>query len=64
MTVSRVFMQDGYADRPTTPRGVLEHEIARLKMLSWADPGDRELREEIERLEAELRALDRGRGAT
>ena len=30
----------------------------RLKMLSWADPADRELREEIERLEAELRALD------
>jgi uncharacterized small protein (DUF1192 family) len=29
-----------------------------LKMLSWADPADRELREEIERLEAELRALD------
>jgi hypothetical protein len=64
MTVSRVFLCDGYADRPTTPRGVLEHEIERLKVLSWADPADHELRQEIERLEAELRALDRGRGAT
>jgi hypothetical protein len=53
-------MTDGYGDKPRTPRGHLEHEIERLKMLSWADPGDKDLRQEIVRLEAELRALDRG----
>jgi hypothetical protein len=58
--VTRVLMTDGYRDQPTTPRGQLEYEIARLKMLSWADPGDRELRQEIERLEAELRRMDGG----
>ena len=56
--MTRLFMTDGYTDKPTTPRGQLEHEIERLKMLSWADPGDRELRQEIERLQAELRRLD------
>jgi uncharacterized small protein (DUF1192 family) len=60
MTVSRVFMQDGYADRPTSPRALLARAIERLKVQMWADPGDRELRAEIERLEAELRAFDRG----
>jgi hypothetical protein len=55
-----MFLCDGYRDRPTTPRGQREHEIERLKMLSWADPSDRELRQEIERLQAEVRALDKG----
>ena len=27
-------------DKPTSPRGQIEHEIERLQMLSWADPGD------------------------
>jgi hypothetical protein len=80
--VTRVFLCDGYRDRPTTRRGELEAkvfqffalgrnlfprgtssfwlEIERLKMLSWADPADRELREMIEKLVAELRALDGG----
>jgi hypothetical protein len=52
------FFCDGYTDKPRTRRGVLEHEIERLKMLSWADPADKELREEIERLQQELRRLD------
>jgi hypothetical protein len=55
-----MFLCDGYTDRPTTKRGELELEIERLKMLSWADPADRELREMIEKLVAELRALDGG----
>jgi uncharacterized small protein (DUF1192 family) len=63
MTVSRVFMQDGYADRPTSPRAALVHEIERLKVQMWADPADKELRDEIERLQQELRALDRGGAA-
>jgi hypothetical protein len=58
--VIRVFITDGYRDQPRTPRGQLEHEIVRLKMLSWADPGDRDLKAEIERLQSELRALDGG----
>jgi len=37
-----MFFCDGYADVPTTQRERLEHEIKRLKMMSWADPGDRE----------------------
>jgi hypothetical protein len=54
---------DGYRDKPTTPRAVLEFEIERLKMQSWADPGDAELRMQIEKLEAELAALNRGGAA-
>lgn len=56
--MTRVFVCDAYAGKPRTRRGVLEHEIERLKMLSRADSGDRELREEIARLEAERRRLD------
>jgi uncharacterized small protein (DUF1192 family) len=63
VTSTSVFLMDGYADRPMSPRAALELEIARLKVQMWADPGDKELREEVERLEAELRALERGRGA-
>jgi hypothetical protein len=57
-TVSRVFLHDGYTDKPIGSRAKLEHEIERLKMLHWADPGDRELREQIERLQHELRVLN------
>ncbi len=58
----RMFFTDDYADRPTSPRAALEHEIERLKVQMWADLGGRELREEIARLEAELRRLDCGGG--
>lgn len=60
MTV--IAFTDGYRDLPprNNPRAVLEHELRRLKVLHWADPGDIELLERIVRLEAELHALDRG----
>ena len=60
MTTKSVFLCDGYADVPTDARAVLEERIRQLKFASWADPGDRELRQEIERLQDELRALDGG----
>jgi hypothetical protein len=56
-----VFM-NAYTDKPTAPRAALEFEIERLKMQSWADPGDAELRQQIERLEAELAVLNRNGG--
>ena len=64
MTASRVFMQDGYADKPPTgTREALVAERNRVRMLTWQDPADKELKSELERLEAELRALDaRSRG--
>ena len=60
MTVLAFF--DGYRDKPTTLRGELEQRIRQLKCASWADPGDAELRAQIEKLEAELAALNRGNG--
>ena len=48
------FITDAYTDRPTTPRAVIEHEIKRLKVQHWADPGDSDLRARIAELEAEL----------
>jgi hypothetical protein len=54
---------DGYRDKPTTRRGELEERIRQLKCASWADPGDGELRVQIEQLEAELAALNRGNGS-
>jgi hypothetical protein len=56
------FFTDGYADKPTTPRGVLEYELRRLKALHWADPGDNELPMRIAALEAELAVLNRNGG--
>jgi hypothetical protein len=40
-----LFLTDGYRDLPprNNPRAVLEHELRRLKVLHWADPGDDEL---------------------
>jgi hypothetical protein len=55
-----MFFTDGYRDKPTTLRGELEERIRQLKCASWADPGDDELRAQIEKLEAELAALNRG----
>jgi hypothetical protein len=49
---------DAYADKPQGARAVLVERIRCLRMQSWADPGDRELREEIERAEEELRRFD------
>jgi hypothetical protein len=55
--VTRLFTTDAYRDRPRTPRGQLEHEIRRLRLMLWSEP---ENKAEIEALiaEAELRALD------
>ena len=30
--MTAMFFRDGYTDRPTTPRAVLEHELRRLKV--------------------------------
>jgi hypothetical protein len=49
---------DAYADKPTTPRDVLVERLRCLRMQSWADPGDTELRAEIEQAEDELRRFD------
>jgi hypothetical protein len=59
MTV--INFMDGYCDvpRPGTCEALLQ-ERNRVRMLTWQDPADRELREELERLEAELAVLDRG----
>jgi hypothetical protein len=46
-----------------TARDKLEHEIRRLKVQMWSDPADQELRTEIQRLEAELRAALDGNGS-
>jgi hypothetical protein len=35
-------------------------ERNRVRMLTWQDPADKELKGELERLESELAALDRG----
>jgi hypothetical protein len=64
MTVTRVLLTDGYTDRPPAgSRAALVEKRNRVRMLFWSDPGDKELREELERLEEELRALDQGGGA-
>jgi hypothetical protein len=60
---SVISFRDGYADKPTAPRAALEFEIERLRVLSWADPGDAELRAQIEQLKAKLHALDHGKGS-
>lgn len=57
-----VFFKDAYTTQAVTPRDKLIAEITRLRMLSWADPADRSITEEIERLKAELLALDLAAG--
>jgi hypothetical protein len=61
-----MFFTDGYRDLPpqNNPRAVLTHELHRVKMMSWADPGDAELRQMIAELEAQLRAFDSKGGAS
>jgi len=58
----RTFFRDAYTDITATKRRRLVEEVRRLKMLSWADPGDTDLREMIAQTEAALRAHD-ARGA-
>lgn len=61
MKLTHVFLNDGYADKPPAgSRAALVEERNRIRMLCWADPGDAELKAELERLEEEIRALDRG----
>jgi hypothetical protein len=56
--MTAIFIRDAYADVPTTQRGRMTEELRRLKVQSWADPGDADLRERIAALEAELAAFD------
>jgi len=63
MTVTAHTFNDGYDDRPKTERAKLSFEIGRLSALHWADPGDRELKEALERAEEALRAFDRAHAA-
>jgi hypothetical protein len=50
---------DGYADQPRPgSRAELEEQVKRLKMQSWATPGDSDLREALEQAQAELAAYD------
>jgi hypothetical protein len=58
--ITSMFLHDAYTDRPKGARAELEHEIERLRVMSWADPADRELRQEVERLQAELARLNGG----
>ena len=56
----KMFFTDGYSDRPAPgTREALVQERNRIRMLTWADPGDAELKAELEKLEQQLRALDR-----
>ena len=58
--MTRLFFTDAYANRPPAgTRAALVEERNRVRMLFWADPGDKALREELERLQTELRRLDR-----
>ena len=58
--MTAITFKDAYIDKPAPgTRAALVQERARVRMLTWQDPSDRELRAELERLEAELRALDR-----
>jgi hypothetical protein len=54
-----MFFRDAYTDKPATKRGALVERIRRLKVASWADPGDKELRSEIEQAESELCTYDK-----
>jgi hypothetical protein len=51
----------GYAVQPKTRRAEIEAEIYRLQARRWSDADERhEIEQEIERLKAELAALERG----
>src|SRR5262245_22726687 len=49
--IRNVAVTDGYADTPATHRTKLEEHIRRLKVASWADPGHKDLRVQIEQAE-------------
>jgi hypothetical protein len=55
-----MFFRDALPPRLERERRELVETINRLRAQHWADPGDRELREQLEQLQAELRALDGG----
>lgn len=54
----RFTFTDAYTDKPTRPRDVLVERLRCLRMQHWADPGDAELKLEVERAEDELKQLD------
>jgi len=55
-----VFLCDGYSDKPAPgTRAALVAERNRIRMLTWQDPADQDLKEELARLEKELRAFGR-----
>jgi len=61
VVTSTVFLCDGYGDKPAPgTRAALVAERNRVRMLCWQDPGDKELKAELEKLEEQLRALDKG----
>jgi len=58
--MTHVFLTDGYTTKPARgTRAELVAERNRVRMLTWQDPADKELKNELERLEAELREFDR-----
>jgi len=61
-TRTEVFLCDGYTDRPAPgTRAALVAERNRIRMLTWQDPADKDLKEELERLEQLLRDFDRNK---
>jgi hypothetical protein len=60
--MTRINIHDAYHDVPRTRRDVLVERIRQLKAQGWSDPGDADLKELLEKAEAELAALD-ARGA-
>jgi hypothetical protein len=55
-----MFFCDAYDDKfPAGSREALVQERNRIRMLTWQDPADKDLKAELERLEQELRELDR-----
>lgn len=59
---SPITFLDSYTAQPSTRRERLIEEVRRLKMLSWADPSDRDLKEQIADAERELLELDLQQG--
>lgn len=53
-----VTFRDAYTDKPQGARAVLVERLRCLRVQLWSDPGDRELRAEIERCELELQQRD------
>jgi hypothetical protein len=51
--------RDAYDTRPRSERDQLAFEVGRLKALTWASPGDDDLRAALEQAEQALAAYDR-----